>query len=547
MSVTVYDCLKLSALRQSKVVAGHKGLNRIVSAVSVLEYADASLLSDELFLGNELIISALISIKDSTEAQCKLIRRLHEGGEVGLILYYLGIFVPKLDEQLLKTADELDFPLICMPENRFDFRYSEAISEILGLIIKDQMKETYFVTGIIDRISQLQERHQTIGAVMRMLSDRLRCSLLLVNYNMEQRGFSSWPMASHFTHKEILDEHLANRQLNSQDSEIICLKKNNMNLYINHISITFENAPLMYLVAANEQNPLPIYYLKQASEVISIFINNWQYDFKIEDSHALIHAILEDDPLRMRKIAKKLKIDVASIHTMWIIMGLNKNDENRSSADKQHKQNRNAKYAITTKSFLSQYRKLVLVDILNDSIIALMSDSPFIDNPDDGFEKTLMELLRNVNNNVGNETFLIISNNLMTTNDVCNAYMLTKTCLDTCHKIYPHKHIFDLHELQFAKECITILESGEAKVSSYLKPLEHLLLQEDGQELIETLSVFFLDTQSNMQLTGELLFMHKNTVNYRINKIKQRLGHDIIKMPKSYKLYMATALHRLLK
>ncbi|MCK9217771.1 MAG: PucR family transcriptional regulator ligand-binding domain-containing protein [Firmicutes bacterium] len=219
MSVTVSDCLKLSALREAKVMAGYRGLNRIVSAVSVLEYADASLLSDELFLGDELIISALISIKDNIEAQCKLIRRLHEGGEVGLIIYYLGIFVPKLDEQLLKIADELDFPLICMPENRFDFRYSEAISEILGLIIKDQMKETY-------------------------------------------------------------------------------------------------NVPLMYLVAANEQRPLPIYYLKQASQVISIFINNWQYDFKIEDTYALIHAILEDDPLRMRKIAKKLKVDVASIHTM---------------------------------------------------------------------------------------------------------------------------------------------------------------------------------------------------------------------------------------
>ncbi|MCK9217770.1 MAG: helix-turn-helix domain-containing protein [Firmicutes bacterium] len=145
------------------------------------------------------------------------------------------------------------------------------------------------------------------------------------------------------------------------------------------------------------------------------------------------------------------------------------------------------------------------------------------------------------------EIFLIVCNNLMTTNDVCNAYMLAKTCLDTCHKIYPLKHIFDLHELQFAKECLTILESGGAKTSSHLKPLEHLLLQEDGQELVETLSVFLLDTQSNMQLTGELLFMHKNTVNYRINKIKQRLGHDIAKMPKSYKLYVAVALHRLLK
>jgi len=534
----VSDCLNLSALREAKVVAGHRGLNKIVSSVSVLEYADISLLVDGLFLGNELIISALVSIKDDVEAQCRLIHRLHEVGEVGLILYYTGIFVQCLDKRLLQTADELDFPLICMPENRFDFRYSEAISEILGLVIKDQMKETYFVTGIIDRIAQLQEKQQTIGAVMRMLSDRLHCTLLLANHNMEQRGFAAWPMASRWAYKEILDEYLQNQQLPPLESSV-SITINDITLYINHISITFETEPIMYLIAVNEHHPLLVYHLKQAAEVIQIFINDWQYDFGIADSHALMQAILEDDPPRMRRVAKALNIDVSSIHTMWVLKEVG--SKVNTVIELQQKQNRSIKRTMITKSFLQEHRKLVLVDTVNDSVIAFMNDSLFHDE-DDGLEKTFMEVLRYKDQ----DSLLVVCTNLMTTSDVRNAYKLLQTCLDTCHRIYPYKRIIYLNELQFAEQCMSILEQGEASASSYLLPLKPLQAQEDSNELIDTLSAFLLDAQCNMQQTGERLFLHKNTVKYRINKIRQRIGYDISKMPGAYKLYLAVALYRLL-
>ena len=39
MSITVSDCLKLPSLQEANVIAGHGGLDKFVSAVSVLEYA----------------------------------------------------------------------------------------------------------------------------------------------------------------------------------------------------------------------------------------------------------------------------------------------------------------------------------------------------------------------------------------------------------------------------------------------------------------------------------------------------------------------------
>ena len=81
MSVTVADLMKLPCLQEAEVIAGRAGLNRIVSSVSVLEYADVSKLSDELFknnefYGSEIVITGFINIKDDVDAQCSNIQRL---------------------------------------------------------------------------------------------------------------------------------------------------------------------------------------------------------------------------------------------------------------------------------------------------------------------------------------------------------------------------------------------------------------------------------------------------------------------------------------
>jgi len=91
MSLTVADCLKLPSLRESSVVSGHKGLNKIVNSISVLELVDSDMLSNrQLFTPNELLLTAFTSIKDDVNAQCHTIEMLYESGDVGIVLYYVG-------------------------------------------------------------------------------------------------------------------------------------------------------------------------------------------------------------------------------------------------------------------------------------------------------------------------------------------------------------------------------------------------------------------------------------------------------------------------
>jgi len=175
MSITVADVLKLPSMRGAKVLGGAKGLSRIVSSISVLEYAQinpmqTTLLQNIEFLGNELAITGFMNNPEDVELQCTNLRRMADIGEVGVILFYVGIVMKKVDKLLVDVADELDFPLICMPENQMNQRYSEVICEVMELIHRDRMSSTSLATELLEQAAGLPVHQRTVDSMLRMLA-----------------------------------------------------------------------------------------------------------------------------------------------------------------------------------------------------------------------------------------------------------------------------------------------------------------------------------------------------------------------------------------
>ena len=65
-------------------------------------------------------------------------------------------------------------------------------------------------------------------------------------------------------------------------------------------------------------------------------------------------------------------------------------------------------------------------------------------------------------------------------------------------------------------------------------------------DLFGTLCVYYLDAGSSLSKTAEQLYVHKNTVKYRIQQVEQRLGYRVDQQPEAIGLYTACALVRLL-
>ena len=76
--------------------------------------------------------------------------------------------------------------------------------------------------------------------------------------------------------------------------------------------------------------------------------------------------------------------------------------------------------------------------------------------------------------------------------------------------------------------------------------LQPLIERRDGEEIIHTLQAYILDENSSTTRTAEALFVHKNTVKYRIQKAGDLLGFHIGDILQSRNLAYALAMQRML-
>lgn len=198
MSVTIENILTLPSLRRARVLAGRQSLDRIVSSISVLEYADTTQTQDQIFesinfLGGELVITGFCSVCNDVDAQCANIKKLASAGEVGMILYYVGLILPRVDQRLIDLSNELGFVLICMPENEPGLRYSEVICEVMDAVIRDQINSPSFSIDLLDQVSRLPKYQRTIDTTLRIVSDRLRVSVAVLDANSRILSALPWP------------------------------------------------------------------------------------------------------------------------------------------------------------------------------------------------------------------------------------------------------------------------------------------------------------------------------------------------------------------
>ena len=68
-----------------------------------------------------------------------------------------------------------------------------------------------------------------------------------------------------------------------------------------------------------------------------------------------------------------------------------------------------------------------------------------------------------------------------------------------------------------------------------------------GRQLLETLAIFMLDAGMNTSKTASLMDLHTNTIQYRLKRIREILGVDIMKATVIPGLVMALAMERIEK
>lgn len=529
MSVTISDIMKLPSLSGASIAAGLKGMNRTISAISVMESSDEEGLGIKFqgqsnYYGQEIIITAFMAARDDVNKQCAAIRRLQQEGEVGIIVFYVGSILPCLDQRVIDLADQLEIPMIVMPEKRLELRYGDVICEVMGAIVEDRHKNTYFVTEVIDRISHIHASQRSINSVFSIIRDRVQCSIYLFDELDRNLNSVEWPHGRELPITALLDEL---NQHDAAESQIEGITLQGKRYYLDRESIHNADTKLN-LVIVKEKNNLTVDCCKQIKYILTTYINLWAENYGQLDTKQLVSAIINDEPEKMRRIGDILHLDVESLSCVYFFYS---EDDDR---DYEHlKQVKNL-----VKNYIFAYKNNFLVDIFDETIVV------FADRTRERIDSDLFGLLQELEQK--GFRYRVVSDVVAnTTHSVKKSYWLYQQCRKYTPIIFPYKRVVTGAEIAFIHRVKTLFNQ-HSTVPIFAEELSNELFTEKRElELTNTLETFLLDGDMSITKTAELMFVHKNTIKYRIKCIEEILGYKISKMPVSYDLYIGAALNRI--
>jgi sugar diacid utilization regulator len=232
----------------------------------------------------------------------------------------------------------------------------------------------------------------------------------------------------------------------------------------------------------------------------------------------------------MRRLAKVFNIDVASIHTMWIV------------TTEQADQKNSRRLLSMIREELSPYCKTIVADIYHQDVVV------FMDDPAKGDIFLIAAGAAQTIKKAGINALLTVCFNLRDTAQARRAYLQTKNALAAARQLYPRKRVFSQHEIAFAESCQQLIAQGETAVKERTAILDCLAPADERQpgDLRATTAAFLLDADSSLEKCAELLLLHRNTIKYRLQHISERLGFKMGHIPETMEIYTALALERLL-
>ena len=416
-----------------------------------------------------------------------------------------------------------------------DLRYSEVIYEVMEAILKEKRTDVYLVSEMLERISLLPVHQRSMDTVLRMLSDRMTCSFYLTDSDLVNMNYASWPVITNVALTEIGNYYGNDVTKIPKEPKTVMI---NRSVCICAQQIRNENALPMQLIIAKENGGLSFEICRQAAEVVQLFVNIWSQSHGNIGTAELVKAILNDEPMKMRRLAEILHIDVKSIHHLLLVQ------PEKNSYDSAWLEKFNQRVIKKSKATVQKFFQVSLYGIYNDCFVIFMGKESLKDSCELIVEALLHDL-----NEQGEQVILVSNFGLKNTTEVRNAYVTGAGYLRMSHMLYPDKHAITYQELQFTKRCHEIIMAGENAIKMaqmVLSPIESIEAEQKN-EFLMTLETYLLDSDLNVTITAEKMFLHKNTIKYRISRLNEKFNFKINKMPEAYELYKAVAIQRLLK
>ncbi|AJY76547.1 PucR family transcriptional regulator [Paenibacillus beijingensis] len=548
----VEDLLKIPKFRQSRIIAGHNGIERTVESVNMMDAPDIV----DFIKPHELLLTTAYAMKDNPEQLETLVSKLAGVGCAGLVIK-MKRFLNQIPDQVIAVADRLNFPLIELP---LDYSLGEVLHEALSYILEKRTDELRYALDSHRHFSNLVLEGKGIPEILQELSGLLHSPTLLLNHKLEVSSFSR-----HFEDVSLMAALPAIREaipplLPANSSQSVCLIFDTEFPSRQAVILPIQTyQPQGFLVSFIDEelqmNNLPVMAMEQAANVISFemlkeqAVKERSRRYKNEFFTDLVEGFVTSEQEVLHR-GKRYGLNERSI-SLCIVAKKDPLSESAGGMSASQEVSRFTEredlYQLLKKQFLNDGKAFVIFP-KNDLFVIIR-----FYNPDEmtflQMEKELVNQLKKIADHIFESKRIAISfgvgNPVEKHTDIPLTYTEAFDALQTGYNSKKQKFV----QLYHIKELIDLLRmipmaNLEEFYNDTFKDMQELG-EKERNELMKTLMVFY-ENHCQIADTAKQLIVHRNTVIYRLEKYEQLTGRNLRSTSDSLRFRVAYLIESLL-
>lgn len=559
--LTVQDLLEIKAIEGLKIIAGEKGINNEISIVNIIENPDAL----DWLTPNELLLSTGYIFKDNVEFQNKIIKELSENNCAGLVVKTKR-YLDKLPPNMIAEANKYGLPLLELP---MEYTLSNVIS-----IINEKTSGRYDLLNrqtldVHNLFFKITLEGGGITQISSMLSEAISNPIIIVD--------KDWKLLNYSEHTD--NNHPINESLNVSSSNPI-FEKEFTDTIPHNISEMKKSVKRIYNL--NGKNIICRVLPIAVSQDLYGYIIVWQtvrklteFDYVILQQASTIIALERIKAKEIEEVKLKIRHDFFddllsgkitspdTLQTLCDLHGINPNymyycvvvnietnevDKLEDMISRRYKMENIAQtcvdliYKLTYKAkgeitcFYRNNRVIILVGQNNEH-------TPILVNEAKQYATELHEeLVRKTN-----KSFLIgIGQQYKSISLINKSFSEANEMIRLMHQIN-EKNVVS-HFEDYSVYHLLDSNVNDAELDDFFQKCLGKIYEHDnlhGTSYISTLENYFYNNQ-NVTETSKAMYLHRNTLNYRIEKIKEILNTDLKNSEELLRIQIALKIFRIL-
>ncbi len=500
--ITLSEILHLPILNEAKVISGELGLNRVVKYIDIMEVPDISGWLRE----GELLLTTAYAIRHDPTLLPKLVEQLAQANAAALAIKP-DRFLHNMPIEMIQMSQKYNLPIIQLANN---VPYMDITHAVMEQIIDKQASLLRRSEEIYKTLTTLVLENRGIQAVADKVSGLLNSSIWLVDKKGEtivsspQSAPYPLPIETRFWNIKVDKQHEGKLVINKEqldDVELICVEQ---------ARLVFSLELMRRKTAIDTENKLRGDFIEELLAGLplskEVIINKGiQLGFKSDGSWEI--AIVEIENEDSTTIIEQIRLLIERTSLKYRI--------------KSHTLEKGNRLLLMLSSQGAVYMNQISNgDLLNWKSILI----PFIKG------------WRGIRIGFGGKAPLW---------DLQASFLEAKRALIMGSKINRNRQVFEFEELEMfhllmdATEFVDMDKFVEKKIGKLFN-----YDQEHGTDLVTTF-YYYLSSGGSLMDTAKELFIHRNTVKYRIDKIREIAAIDIENFQERYIYYFCIIYYKL--